>query len=390
MSEYCFFTPESQALAESANLKVRLEEYAEANKKQIYVLCRPLSKEDLTYEYEDAFVIFSSGRKPCFVDTGRDPDGFDEFIDDFIDDIGFLSEKFKYRQKIGRKKKWKELIEHTSGDNLNLDILQLENPSDKRVADLLTSLVIGSINDVNRVNLDADNILDSIKSKIVLFDTDQTGFVFKMEASKKFVIQGLAGSGKTELLLHKLKEVYSNEDEARIAFTCFNKILASSMKNRIPSFFDFMKVERQIDWGNKLFCFHSWGSGRIPDSGMYRYICHKYEIPFGTFAAGSFDLLCKKAIEEIKSIAKGGEHKYIFDYVFIDESQDFGVHFVELCELVTQKKVFVAGDVFQNIFRTIDESVSHSDLVLKKCYRTDLKTLCFPMHSGWGFMKIQF
>ncbi|ARD23252.1 DEAD/DEAH box helicase [Shewanella japonica] len=387
MSEYCFFTPESQALAESANLKVRLEEYAEANKKQIYVLCRPLSKEDLTYEYEDAFVIFSSGRKPCFVDTGRDPDGFDEFIDDFIDDIGFLSEKFKYRQKIGRKKKWKELIEHTSGDNLNLDILQLENPSDKRVADLLTSLVIGSINDVNRVNLDADNILDSIKSKIVLFDTDQTGFVFKMEASKKFVIQGLAGSGKTELLLHKLKEVYSNEDEARIAFTCFNKILASSMKNRIPSFFDFMKVERQIDWGNKLFCFHSWGSGRIPDSGMYRYICHKYEIPFGTFAAGSFDLLCKKAIEEIKSIAKGGEHKYIFDYVFIDESQDFGVHFVELCELVTQKKVFVAGDVFQNIFRTIDESVSHSDLVLKKCYRTDPKNLMFSHALGMGLYE---
>ncbi|WP_341848624.1 DEAD/DEAH box helicase family protein, partial [Enterobacter hormaechei] len=105
----------------------------------------------------------------------------------------------------------------------------------------------------------ANNILDSVKSKIILFDTDQTSFVFKSGIGKKFVIQGLAGSGKTELLLHKLKEVYSKNSEARIAFTCFNKILASSMKSRIPDFFDFMRVERQIDWNNKLFCFHSWG-----------------------------------------------------------------------------------------------------------------------------------
>lgn len=388
MSEYCFFTPESQALAESANLKECLEQYAETNKKQIYVLSRPLSKEDLTYEYEHAFVIFSSGRKPCFVDTSNNKEEFEEFVDDFIDDMAFLSEKFEYRKKIGRKKRWLELIETTTCDNLDLDSLVLENPTDRRVADLLTSLVIGSINDVNKVDLDANNLLDSIKSKIVLFDTDQTGFVFKMGASKKFVIQGLAGSGKTELLLHKLKEVYSNEQEARIAFTCFNKILASSMRSRIPQFFDFMKVERQIDWENKLFCFHSWGSGRHPYSGMYRYICHKYEIPFGTFAAGSFDQLCKKAIEDIKSAAEPNNRKFIFDYVFIDESQDFGEHFVELCELVTEKKVFVAGDVFQNIFRTIDDSVSHADLVLKKCYRTDPKNLMFSHALGMGLYEM--
>ncbi|MEZ9495806.1 DEAD/DEAH box helicase, partial [Vibrio splendidus] len=388
MSEYCFFTPESQALAETAHIKETLEQYAETNKKQIYVLSRPLSKEDLTYEYEHAFVIFSSGRKPCFVDISNNEEEFKEYIDDFIDDIAFLSEKFQYRKKIGRKKRWLELIESTTSDNLNLDSLILENPTDKRVADLLTSLVIGSINDVTKVDLEASSLLDSVKSKIVLFDTDQTGFVFKMGSSKKFVIQGLAGSGKTELLLHKLKEVYSNEQDARIAFTCFNKILASSMKQRIPEFFNFMKVERQIDWDNKLFCFQSWGSGRIPASGMYRYICHKYEIPFGTLAAGTLDRLCKKAIEDIKSLAENNRHDYIFDYVFIDESQDFGEHFVELCELVTEKKVFVAGDVFQNIFRTIDESVSHADLVLKKCYRTDPKNLMFSHAIGMGLYEI--
>ena len=387
MSEYCFFTPESQALAESASLKGSLEQFAEENKKQIYVLTRPLSKEDLIYEYEQGFVIFASGYKPCFVDAADNKEEFDEFVDDFIDDIAFLSEKFEYRKKIGRKKRWLELIETKRHDALDLASLKLDNPKDKRIADLLTSLVIGSINDVNRVNLDANNLLDSIKSKIVLFDTDQTSFVFKMNTNKRFMIQGLAGSGKTELLLHKLKEVYSNEQEARIAFTCFNKILASSMKSRIPLFFNFMKVEKQIEWDNQFFCFHSWGSGKFPTSGMYRYICHMYNIPFGTLAAGSFDQLCKQAIENIKNSRTEDEITYIFDYVFIDESQDFGEHFVELCELVTKNKVFVAGDVFQNIFRTIDDSVSHADLVLKKCYRTDPKNLMFSHALGMGLYE---
>lgn len=387
MSEYCFFTTESQALAESAGIKTKIESFAEENKKQVYVLCKPLSKDDSTYDYDGAFVVFTSGSKPCFVDTQDNEDSFDDFIQDFFDDVSFLSEKFQYKQKIGRKKRWVELFEEVKAEDLDLSILKLEKPTDRRVADLLTSLVIGSINDVNKINLEAESLLDSVKSKIVLFDTDQTSFVFRSGSNKKYVIQGLAGSGKTELLLHKLKEIYSSEQDVRIAFTCFNKILSSSMKNRIPTFFDFMRVERQIDWDNKLFCFHSWGSGRIPVSGMYRYICHKYSIPFGTFNAGTFDYLCKKAIAEIKSQALTGDEKFIFDYVFIDESQDFAESFVELCELVTSTKVFVAGDVFQNIFRPIDESVSHADLVLKKCYRTDPSNLMISHALGMGLYE---
>ncbi|ELX4136145.1 DEAD/DEAH box helicase [Vibrio vulnificus] len=387
MSEYCFFTTESQALAESVGIKDQIESFAESNKKQVYVLCKPLSKDDSTYDYDGAFVIFTAGSKPCFVDTQSNEDGFGDFIEDFFDDVSFLSEKFQYRQKIGRKKRWIELFEEVKAEDLDLAALKLDKPTDRRVADLITSLVIGSINDVNKINLSAESLLDNVKSKIVLFDTDQTSFVFRSGSNKKYVIQGLAGSGKTELLLHKLKEVYSSEQDARIAFTCFNKILSSSMKNRIPTFFDFMRVERQIDWDNKLFCFHSWGSGRVPASGMYRYICHKYDIPFGTFSAGSFDFLCKKAITEIKNQSRNGDDQFIFDYVFIDESQDFAESFVELCELVTSTRVFVAGDVFQNIFRPIDESVSHADLVLKKCYRTDPSNLMISHALGMGLYE---
>jgi len=385
MSSYCFFTPDAQELADKAGIRETIEGFAESTKKQTYVLRRPLSKNDTNYDYDEALAIFISGMRPCFVNVGDDEALFEEYRDDFIEDISFLSEKYKYREKIGRRKHWGSLFDNCDPGNLDFEKLTLEKASDGRLIDLIISLVVGSINDTSKINLEPKDLLDTIKSKIILFDTDQTSFVFRSGPTKKFTIQGLAGSGKTELLLHKMKEIYSSDAEARIVFTCFNKILASTMRTRIPDFFDFMRVERQIDWGKKLFCFHSWGSGREPLSGMYRYICHSYGIAFGSLAAGSFDELCKRAIKEIKSIT-GGE-KFIFDYVFIDESQDFASSFLELCELVTAKKVFVAGDVFQNIFRPIDGSVNRSDMVLKKCYRTDPKNLMFSHALGMGLFE---
>lgn len=383
MSDYCFYTHDALAIAERVSIKEHIDSFAERHKKQTYVLCKPLSKEDASYEYNDALAIFSSGMKPCLINTGDDEKKFNYFIDDFLEDVSFLAEKFKYREKIGRKRDWEKYFQIIGTEDLNLD-LYLADKILSRHVDLITSLIVGSINDVSKIKLETDNLLDSVKSKIILFDTDQTSFVFKTGLEKKFVIQGLAGSGKTELLLHKVKEIFAHDAESRIAFTCFNKILASTMKNRIPEFFDFMRVERQIEWNTKLFCFQSWGSGKDPYSGMYRYICHYYNIPFGTYGAGSLDFHCQKAIE---FLSKNNVRDKAFDYVFVDESQDFPVSFLQLCELVTSKKVFIAGDVFQNIFRPIDEGVSTANMVLKKCYRTDPKNLMFSHALGMGLFE---
>lgn len=262
MSNYCFYSDEALVLAEKSGIKSVIDHYAKSKKKQTYVLCRPLSKDDSSYDYENAIVIFSAGIKPCFVNIDGNKDAFEEYVDDFLEDVAYLSEKFKYRDKIGRKKKWEDLFEAVELQGFSFENLKLDK-KEARIVDLIISLIVGSINDMSKVNLDADNILDSVKSKIILFDTDQTSFVFKAGFGKKYVIQGLAGSGKTELLLHKLKEIYSKHSEAKIAFTCFNKILASTMKSRIPEFFDFMRVERQIDWGNKLFVSILGGVGGI-------------------------------------------------------------------------------------------------------------------------------
>lgn len=80
--------------------------------------------------------------------------------------------------------------------------------------------------------------------------------------NKVVTIQGLSGTGKTELLLHKLKDLYTSEDDTKIFFTCHNIALANTLRERIPTFFNFMKVEKQIEWNKRLWVNRALGFTR--------------------------------------------------------------------------------------------------------------------------------
>ncbi len=55
--------------------------------------------------------------------------------------------------------------------------------------------------------------------------------------------------------------------------------------------------------------------------------------------------------------------------------------------MVTTKRIYIAGDIFQNVFDTnIKKSVS-SDYLLNKCYRTDPKTLMLAHSIGMGLYE---
>lgn len=152
-------------------------------------------------------------------------------------------------------------------------------------------------------------------------------------------IQGLAGTGKTELLLKKLKEVYIDKSEPIIAFTCFNKVLASELKNlRIPQFFNFMKVSEQIEWGTRLHVFSSWGNKNQPESGLISFICSKYGTIHKSYReVRDFELLCKEIRIELES---RDDFKLCLDYIFIDESQDFGEEFFMIMMMYMKKENF--------------------------------------------------
>lgn len=378
------------------NILNRLKKLASEAKQQIYVLATPLADRKYQYDYSDAMIVVSSKKRITFVNYGDDFESFNNFYEDVVEDIASLSDRFGYKNKsvIGRPRDWKETLTQCIHISEIINIDEWYNNSISlpkqfyRKQDLLISLFIGSINDVKDIdNNEPGDLLEKVKHKIQLFDGQQTRFIYEelRTEGKRITIQGLSGTGKTELLLHKLKELYVNNPEAVIGFTCFNKILSNNLKSRIPVFFNFMKVEQQIDW-NRLLCVNAWGRFNYPKSGIYRYICDYYDIPFYSYKeCPSFDKVCQLAIN---SISKKREEKgFAFTYLFIDESQDFQNSFLDLCELTTEKKVFVAGDIFQSIFEERPKDARRPNFLLSKCYRTDPKTLMFAQALGMGLFE---
>lgn len=373
-----------------------LEQYALDNPtEQLYLITAPLSEQKYQYEYEkNALVILSPKHKIIFLDLGNDKKKFEEYCEDFIEDLSSLSDKYNYKQHIGRPRKWKsELIDYE--ENIPTDISKflsynkIPDLSLKRKVELLISLLIGSINDIEKVGADApETLLEKVKRNIILFDGDQTRFIYKNFGKKTVSIQGLSGTGKTELLLHKLKELYIKEDSTKIFFTCHNKTLAKNLKDRIPKFFDFMRVEKQIEWNKRLWVNIAWGSEKYPDTGIYSYICNFYNIPFMRYRRGiGYKEIFTEALKYIDQIKDSDEFEYVFDYVLIDERQDFPKEFFELCEKVTKEQVYIAGDIFQDIWDNTGDDELEVDIVLNRCYRTDPRTLMFAHALGMGLFE---
>lgn len=372
----------------------QIKETTTDNVNPVYVIRKPIIEKKTDYECENAFAILIPKYKIMFLDFGKDEDLFDDYVEDFIEDIGYIAKKYEFSKLVGRPRQWREdfvvkIRKQTCEEFLFSSLLnenQIKDVEMIRKGEILISLATGSINEAARLGEGIpDNILDQIKRKIILFDGEQTKFVFDEPAKKRITIQGLAGTGKTELLLHKIKELYISSDENKIVFTCHNEILADSLRKRVPEFFNFMKVEEQIKWNERLWVMRSWGTQSDYNSGVYSYICHHYNIPFSRFSYNTtFDAICKKALYNLNLIE---DFECCFDYILIDESQDFSEGFFELCEKVSKKCVYVAGDIFQDIFENKSLSVVNPDFLLNKCYRTDPRTLMGAHAIGMGLFE---
>ncbi|MFR4052821.1 MAG: DEAD/DEAH box helicase, partial [Clostridium perfringens] len=372
-----------------------LQEYANESFEHIYLINKPLAEKKYDYTVNKVLVFLSPGYKIKFINlTIEDENEFEDMYLDFIEDLGHIADKYNYTDIISRPRKWQGFIQKSTLDEfknnmVNKELImnfmknsKLDTEIEKRTVKLLISLLTGSINSVEKIGKNIpESILEKVKKNIVLFDGDQTRFIFQEKYSDKIVrIQGLAGTGKTELLLHRLKEIYTKSEDSKIVFTCQSKTLANKLKNRVTEFFNFMKVTEQIDWNERLWVMHSWGSIKdIYNIGTYGMICRMYNLPFYTAGRTSFASACERTLNYI--IENNIKIEPIFDYMLIDEGQDFTENFIKLCSLATKKQVFVAGDIFQDIFG-IQKVETNPNYLLNKCYRTDPRTLMFSHALG--------
>ena len=116
------------------------------------------------------------------------------------------------------------------------------------------------------------------------------------------------------------------------------------------------------------------------------YLCDYYNLPFYSWSYNvTYEFIFEKLLKGLEEIPEE-EFKPAFDYIFIDERQDFPNVFIKVCEKVTKSKVYAAGDVFQNIFENV-EGIYNVEVVLNRCYRTDPRTLMFAHATGMGLFE---
>lgn len=149
--------------------------------------------------------------------------------------------KYKYDNELGRIRKWRKDVfsEPISYNDFDTFKDNLENLSETELPKVkaLVGLYLGNVNTItNKVLEPTQDLLEATKRNIMLFDSNQSDFIFNEPNHKRITIQGLAGSGKTELLLHKLRTIYATNTDSKVFFTCYNKALADSLRNRIPEF----------------------------------------------------------------------------------------------------------------------------------------------------------
>ena len=75
-----------------------IKDYARVNLKETMLLNKPLIEPKFEYEYHSAVVLLLPGYKCLFIDLGNNSEKFEEFQEDFLEDLGYISDKYEYKK----------------------------------------------------------------------------------------------------------------------------------------------------------------------------------------------------------------------------------------------------------------------------------------------------
>lgn len=235
--------------------------------------------------------------------------------------------------------------------------------------------------------------ITQVESNILMFDRDQQeGYIPALDGPQR--IRGLAGSGKTVILAMKVAQTLLRDEtgKATILYTFTTKSLYQHVLRLIQRFYrEFHDDSTNLD---RVTVMHSWG-GRS-NAGVYYEACKAFGHDFLNFPEAQvesrgtldpFEYACKKLLDTTNITP-------LYDYVFVDEAQDYGIYFMRLCtKLAKNKQVCFGADVFQNIFQKRTPTAAEifddgtefiKDKFLEVCYRTPLAILVTAHAIGLG------
>jgi superfamily I DNA and RNA helicase len=187
--------------------------------------------------------------------------------------------------------------------------------------------------------------VNALEAEIRSFDQDQKhGYMEVLRGPQR--IRGLAGSGKTVVLAMKAAITHLQNPDATIAYTFYTRSLYQHVRRLITRFYR-QYDDRDPNW-EKLQVIHAWG-GR-GKAGLYYNACLDHGVAPLKYSEVStyrnpFDAACLDLIEKAKKI------KPTYDYVLVDEGQDFPASFLRISlDLAHDHRFVYAHDELQTIF----------------------------------------
>lgn len=222
-----------------------------------------------------------------------------------------------------------------------------------------------------------------------MLDQNQFNTVYK-DVVTHSRIRGLAGSGKTILLVKKMAYLHYRFPELELAYVFYTKSLKQYINKLFVDYFYSFEKAKEPNM-KKIHILHGWGGNEM--DGFYTTVCRDNGITYKTWGDarnnGGFAYVCSDAI---KVLGDSIQRKY--DYIFVDEAQDFCLPFFKLA-LKTLKylgKLVYAYDELQSLNednsmptkQQIFDEEKCEDINLSVCYRTPMEILVTAHALGLG------
>lgn len=235
-----------------------------------------------------------------------------------------------------------------------------------------------------------------LEKEICQFDIEQKNANFA-DITGISRIRGLAGSGKTVILCMKAALLHLKYPDAIVVFTFYTKSLYQHVRRLITRFYRQFD-DRDPNW-DKLMVMHAWGT--YSQAGVYRTACERFGIMPLSFETAqgkgkqAFDYVCSDLLDKLNTTVAP-----YYDYMLIDEGQDFPPSFLKVCARIVKDARFVyAYDDLQTIFQRKapdakdlfgTDTEGHAnysfafDKILYKCYRNPLPIIVTAHAIGFG------
>lgn len=225
-------------------------------------------------------------------------------------------------------------------------------------------------------------------------DEEQFKFVYDESYNNSNIrIRGLAGCGKTILLAEKMAYLHYKDKEKRLAYIFYTKSLKQSIDKYFNAFYAHVSSNGDVPDKTMIKIMHGWGSSQYP--GLYSIVSNRIGISNVSYEDNpNFDKLCEQLIKTIVDLRKEDGVR-MFDYILIDEAQDFYLSFFRLAKMCLKPggKIIYAYDELQALNETNKRIPTKKeifgndicrDIDLSKCYRTPKEILVTAHALGLG------